>query len=62
MCDTSDFAVGAMLGQCKGKVLHVIYYAGKTLIDVQINYATTEKRMLAVVLTFDKFWSYLIGS
>jgi hypothetical protein len=62
MCDASDFAVGAVLGQRKGKVLHVIYYASKTLTDVQINYATTEKELLAVVFAFDKFRSYLIGS
>lgn len=62
MCDASDLAVGAVLGQRKGRVLHVIYYASKTLIDAQINYATTEKEMLAVVFAFDKFRSYLIGS
>ena len=31
MCDASGHAVGAMLGQKKGKVLHPIYYASKTL-------------------------------
>ena len=31
MCDASDFAVGALLGQKKGTALHVIYYASKTL-------------------------------
>lgn len=45
MCDASDYAVGAVLGQHKGKVLHVIYYASKTLTDAQINYATTEKEI-----------------
>ncbi|XP_022865912.1 uncharacterized protein LOC111385727 [Olea europaea var. sylvestris] len=44
MCDASEFAVRALLGQHKGKVLHVIYYAGKTLTDAQINYSTIEKR------------------
>ncbi|XP_022881101.1 uncharacterized protein LOC111398435 [Olea europaea var. sylvestris] len=62
MCDASDFAVGVMLGQRKGKVLHVIYFASKTLTDAQINYATMEKEMLTVVFAFDKFRSYLIGS
>ncbi|XP_022869597.1 uncharacterized protein K02A2.6-like [Olea europaea var. sylvestris] len=62
MCDASEFAVGAVLGQRKGKVLHVIYYASKTLTDAHINYATTDKEMLAVVFAFDKFRSYLIGS
>ncbi|XP_020987593.1 uncharacterized protein LOC110275718 [Arachis duranensis] len=29
MCDASDFAVGAMLGQRKDNLVHVIYYASK---------------------------------
>jgi hypothetical protein len=62
MCDASDFAVGAVLGQCEGKLPHVIYYASKTLMDAQINYTTTEKELLAVVFALDKFISYLLGS
>ena len=62
MCDASDYAVGAVLGQRKEKRLHVIYYASKTLIEAQINYATTEKELLAIVFAFDKFRSYLVGS
>jgi hypothetical protein len=62
MCDASDYAVGAVLGQRRDKILHVIYYASRTLTDAQLNYATTEKEMLAVVFAFDKFRSYLIGS
>ncbi|KAL5583455.1 hypothetical protein UlMin_015897 [Ulmus minor] len=62
MCDASDYAIGAVLGQRKNKLLHVIYYASRTLTDAQLNYATTEKELLAVVLAFDKFRSYLIGS
>ncbi|XP_050888963.1 uncharacterized protein LOC127094142 [Lathyrus oleraceus] len=31
MCDASDYAVGAVLGQRKDKKLHVIYYASRTL-------------------------------
>ena len=32
MCDTSDYAVGAVLGQTKDKKHHAITYARKTLI------------------------------
>ncbi|KAL4369466.1 hypothetical protein GQ457_05G022580 [Hibiscus cannabinus] len=35
MCDASDYAVGAVLGQRKGKIFHPIYYASKTLNDAQ---------------------------
>ncbi|KAL4385322.1 hypothetical protein GQ457_15G013650 [Hibiscus cannabinus] len=62
MCDASDYAVGAVLGQCKGKIFHPIYYASKTLNDAQVNYTTTEKELLAVIFAFDKFRSYLIGA
>ncbi|KAL5558957.1 hypothetical protein UlMin_035168 [Ulmus minor] len=62
MCDASDYAIGAVLGQRKGKIFHVIYYASKVLNDAQLNYETTEKELLAVVYAFDKFRSYLIGS
>ncbi|KAL4319993.1 hypothetical protein GQ457_18G008690 [Hibiscus cannabinus] len=62
MCDASDYAVGAVLGQRKGKVFHHIYYASKTLNDAQVNYTTTEKELLATIFAFVKFRSYLIGA
>ncbi|KAL4308723.1 hypothetical protein GQ457_01G012200 [Hibiscus cannabinus] len=62
MCDASDYAVGAVLGQRKGKIFHPIYYASKTLNDAQVNYTTKEKEILAVIFAFDKFRSYLIGT
>ena len=62
MCDVSDYAVGAILGQRFDKLPHVIYYASKTLNDAQLNYSTTEKELLAVVFVLDKFRSYLLGS
>ena len=33
MCDTSDYAVGAVLGQRIGKASHAIYYSSRTLND-----------------------------
>ncbi|XP_061368564.1 uncharacterized protein LOC133311525 [Gastrolobium bilobum] len=62
MCDASDYAVGAVLGQRKDKLLHVIYYASKILNEAQLNYTTTEKELLAVIYAFDKFRTYLLGS
>ena len=62
MCDSSDYAIGAVFGQRKDKKPYVIYYASRTLNSAQINYSTTEKELLAVVFALDKFRSYLIGS
>ena len=62
MCDASDYAIGAVLGQKREKTFHVIYYASRTLNDVQLNYETTEKELLAIVFAFDKFRPYLIGN
>ncbi|GJR72885.1 reverse transcriptase domain-containing protein [Tanacetum coccineum] len=62
MCDASDFAVGAVLGQKDGKNFHPIYFASKTLNPAQQKYTVTEKELMAVVFTFDKFRSYLILS
>ncbi|KAD4386230.1 hypothetical protein E3N88_26399 [Mikania micrantha] len=59
MCDASDYAVGAVLGQRVDKKPVVIYYASKTLSDAQLNYTTTEKELLAVVFALDKFRSYV---
>jgi len=62
MCDASDYAVGAVLGQRKEKVFCVIHYASKIFNDAQSNYTTTEKELLAIVYALEKFRSYSIGS
>ena len=62
MCDASDYAIGAMLGQKRERIFQVIYYASRTLNDAQLNYATTEKELLAIVFAFEKFRPYLIGN
>ena len=62
MCDASDYAVGAVLGQRSGKASHAIYYASRTLNGAQRNYSTTEKEFLAIVFVLEKFQSYLLGT
>ncbi|GJW30864.1 reverse transcriptase domain-containing protein [Tanacetum coccineum] len=62
MCDASDFAVGAVLGQKDGKNFHPIYFTSKTLNPAQQKYTITEKELMAIVFAFDKFISYLILS
>ncbi|GJU52935.1 reverse transcriptase domain-containing protein [Tanacetum coccineum] len=59
MCDASDFAISAVLGQRKIKQFQPIHYASKTMTEAQIHYTTTGKEMLAVVYAFEKFWPYL---
>ncbi|CAA7013539.1 unnamed protein product, partial [Microthlaspi erraticum] len=58
MCDASDYAVGAVLGQRIDKK------APRDILRKQNHgrYATTEKELLAVVFAFEKFRSYLVGS
>nr|GEX69485.1 reverse transcriptase domain-containing protein [Tanacetum cinerariifolium] len=60
MCDASDFAIGAVLGQRQDKHFRLIHYASKTMTEAEFNYTTTEKEMLAVVHAFEKFRFYLI--
>nr|GEW14860.1 reverse transcriptase domain-containing protein [Tanacetum cinerariifolium] len=60
MCDASDFAIGAVLGQRQDKHFRPIHYVGKTMTERESNYTTTKKEMLAVVYAFEKFRSYLI--
>nr|GEZ35153.1 reverse transcriptase domain-containing protein [Tanacetum cinerariifolium] len=57
MCDASDFAIGAVLGQRHENPIH---YASKTMTEAKSHYTTTEKEILAVVYAFKKFQSYLI--
>nr|GEZ42728.1 reverse transcriptase domain-containing protein [Tanacetum cinerariifolium] len=60
MCDASDFAIGAVLGQRQEKHFRPIHYASKTMTEAKSNYTTTKNEMLAVVYVFEKFRSYLI--
>ena len=62
MCDASDYAIGAVLDKKRDITFQVIYNASRTLNDAQLNYATTEKELLAIVFAFDKFRPYLIGN
>ena len=61
MCDASDYAMGAVLGQRTEKIFISIYYASKTFNEAQENYSTTEKEMLAMVFTYEKIRPYILG-
>ncbi|RDX68907.1 Retrovirus-related Pol polyprotein from transposon 17.6, partial [Mucuna pruriens] len=62
MCDASNFALGAVLGQQINKQPHVIAYASQTMDLAQVNYTTIIKELLAIMFALDKFRSYLLGS
>ncbi|GJV20870.1 reverse transcriptase domain-containing protein [Tanacetum coccineum] len=60
MCDASDFAIGAVLGQRHEKHFRPIHYASKTMNEAESHYTTMEKEMLAVncfrwVTTFNEY-------
>nr|GFA89325.1 reverse transcriptase domain-containing protein [Tanacetum cinerariifolium] len=55
MCDASNFAIGAVLGQRQEKHFRPIHYASKTMTKAESNYTTTEKEMLAVALKHANF-------
>ncbi|GJZ72445.1 reverse transcriptase domain-containing protein [Tanacetum coccineum] len=45
MCDASDFAIGAVLGQRHEKHFRPIHYASKTMTEAESHYTTTEKEI-----------------
>ena len=62
MCDASDYAMGAVIGQRTKNIFKAIYYASKTFNETQENYSTTEKDMVAMVFSCEKFRPYIFGS
>ncbi|GJZ42816.1 reverse transcriptase domain-containing protein [Tanacetum coccineum] len=46
MCDASDYAIGAVLGQRHEKHFKPIYYACKTMNAAESHYTTTEKEIV----------------
>jgi hypothetical protein len=62
MCDASDYVVGAVLDHSNDKKHYAISYASNTLAGPQLNCATSEKELLAVVFAIEKLRSYLVGS
>ncbi|GJV80217.1 reverse transcriptase domain-containing protein [Tanacetum coccineum] len=60
MCDASDYAIGAVLGQRIEKHFRPIHYASKTMTEAETNYTTTEKEMLVVVYAFRRKFSIIL--
>ncbi|XP_070050266.1 uncharacterized protein [Nicotiana tomentosiformis] len=62
MCDASNVAVGAILGQRINKNFHPVYYASKTMNSFQVNYIVMEKELLAIVFAIANFRPHLMGA
>ncbi|GJZ52431.1 reverse transcriptase domain-containing protein [Tanacetum coccineum] len=62
MCDASDYAIGAVLGQRIEKHFRPIHYASKTRLECKTNYTTTEKEMLAVVFNASRSFDQISSS
>ena len=61
VCDASDYAIRAVLGQRTEKIFKAIYYAKKTFNEAQENYSTTKNEMLTMVFACEKFRPYVLG-
>ena len=62
ICDASDYAIGAVLGQRTKNIFKAIYYASKIFNETQENYSTIGKEMLAMVFACEKFRPYILRS
>eukprot|EP00253_Pinus_taeda_P014972 PITA_14972 len=58
--DASNKAIGAALGQVEEKLPYAIYFVSKNLSKAELNYTVTEKELLAVVHSLNKFRHHII--
>ena len=59
ICNASDYAMRAVLGQRKEKIFRVIYYVSKTFNEARENYSAIEKEMLVMVFSCERFRRYI---
>ncbi|XP_074277803.1 uncharacterized protein LOC141601420 [Silene latifolia] len=63
MCDASDYAVGAILGQRKDKVLHAIYYARKEILPIDDSFPDGHLLAITTGTTwFADYINYFVGA
>jgi hypothetical protein len=59
--DTSDIAIGDVLGQEEEKKPYAIYFIIKNLTPAELNYIVTEKEFIIVIHAINKFRHYITG-
>ena len=57
--DASHKAIGAALGQLEEKLPYAIYFINKNLSKAELNYTMTEKELLDIVHSLNKFRHYI---
>jgi len=57
----SNKAIGVALGQVEEKLPYAIYFVSKNLSKAELNYTVTEKELLVVVHSLNKFRHYITG-
>ena len=66
MFDSSDYVMGAVLGQRIEKIFRAIYYDRKTINEAQENYSTTEKEILEMMFTCENssltYWGPMLSN
>ena len=60
--DASDFAVGAVLSQVWDDGEHPIAYESRKMNVAEVNYATHERELLAVIHALHTWRHYLLGN
>lgn len=58
---TTPVGLGVVLVQQQGEDMRVIFYASRSLSDVERRYSQTEKEALALVWACERFHMYLFG-
>lgn len=59
--DALNKVIGVALGQIDEKLPYAIYFVTKNLSKAELNYTVTEKELLAVVHSLNKFRHYIIA-
>ena len=60
--DASEVAIGSILTQCMEEGYHhPVYYASRRLSKAERNYSTTEREVLGMIYSVNKFRHYLLG-